>query len=53
VAHALGQAGIGFRMKSLGIPGEFGQSAYLADQLYEKYGQTAAKLVEAAEALMK
>jgi len=53
VAHALGQAGIGFRMKSLGIPGEFGQSAYLAEQLYEKYGQTAAKLVEATEALLK
>jgi transketolase len=53
VAHALAQAAIPFRMKSLGIPGVFGQSAYLAEQLYEKYGLTAAGLVAAAESLMR
>lgn len=52
ISHALAQAGIGHRMKSLGIQGEFGQSAYLADQLYEKHGLTAAKLIQAALELL-
>lgn len=53
VAHALATAGIEHRMKSLAIPGEFGQSAYLAEHLYEKHGMTAAKLVEAAKQLVR
>lgn len=53
LSHALSQAGIAHRAKSLGIPGEFGQSAYMAEELYEKYGMTAAGLVSAAEELMK
>ena len=53
VSHALSQAGVAHRMTSLGIPGEFGQSAYLAEQLYERHGLTTAKLVEAATVLMK
>jgi transketolase len=53
VAHALAQAGIVHRMKSLGIHGEFGQSAYVAEDLYQKHGLTAAKIVEAARELMK
>ena len=53
ISHALSQAGIAHRTHTLGIDGEFGQSAYLADNLYEHHGLTAAKLVEAAEALMK
>ena len=48
VAHALSQAGISLKLKSLGIPGEFGQSAYKAEELYAKFGLTAAKLAEAA-----
>ena len=52
VAHALATAGIAHRMKSLAIPGEFGQSAYLAEQLYERYGLTTAKVMEAAQALL-
>ena len=52
VSHALAQAGVTHRAVSLGIRGEFGQSAYLADQLYEKHGLTATKLVEAARQLM-
>ena len=52
VAHALATAGIAHRMKSLAIPGEFGQSAYLAEHLYERHGMTTAKLVEAAKALI-
>jgi transketolase len=53
VSHALSQAGIAHRIKTLGVRGEFGQSAYVADHLYEHHGLTAAKLVEAAQALMK
>ena len=53
ISHALSQAGIAHRMKSLGIRGEFGQSAYLAEHLYEKHGLSAAKMVEAAMALLK
>jgi transketolase len=52
LAHALAQAGLKPRMISLGIPGEFGQSAYLAEQLYEKHGLTAAKMVDAAKTLL-
>ncbi len=52
VAHALATAGIAHRMKSLAIPGEFGQSAYLAEQLYERYGLTTSKVMEAAQGLM-
>jgi transketolase len=52
LSHALAQAGMAHRMKSLGIPGEFGQSAYQADHLYQKYGMTAAGMVQAAEALL-
>jgi transketolase len=53
VAHALAQAGLVHRMKSLGIKGEFGQSAYVAEDLYQKHGLTAAKIVDAARELMK
>jgi transketolase len=53
VSHALSQAGIAHRIHSLGIKGEFGQSAYLADELYKLHGLTAEKMVEAAEALMR
>ena len=53
ISHALSTAGIAHRMKSLGIRGEFGQSAYVAEHLYEHHGLTAAKLIEAAQALMK
>jgi transketolase len=52
VSHALSAAGIAHTLKSLGISNEFGQSAYLAEQLYEKHGLTVAKLVEAARALL-
>jgi transketolase len=53
VSHALSQAGIPHRMKSLAIQGEFGQSAYLAEDLYKKHGLTAAKIIEAAQELMR
>lgn len=53
LSHALSRAGIAHRVTSLGIPGEFGQSAHVAEDLYKKYGTTADGLVAAAEALMK
>jgi len=48
VSHALSQAGIAHRVETLGIQGEFGQSAYLAEQLYVKHGLTGPKMAEAA-----
>lgn len=53
VIHALVQAGVPIKAKSLGIKGEFGQSAYLADELYEKHGLGASGIIAAAEALLK
>jgi transketolase len=52
VSHALSNAGIAHTIRSLGIPGEFGQSAYLAEELYQKYGLTGPKVAEAALALI-
>jgi transketolase C-terminal domain/subunit len=44
--------GIAHQIRSPGIHGEFGQSAYLAEQLYERHGLTGAKMAEGALALM-
>ena len=52
VSHALSNSGIAHLMKSLGIHNEFGQSAYLAEELYVKHGLTAPKMAEAALALI-
>jgi transketolase len=53
ISHALSQAGITHRIRSLGIHGEFGQSAYVAEELYKHHGLTAEKMVEAAFELIK
>ena len=37
VSHALSNADIAHRIKTLGIAGEFGESAYKADELYDKF----------------
>ena len=52
ISHALSRAGIAHRIQSLGIDGEFGQSAYVAEQLYEKHGLTTEKMMAAAERLL-
>ncbi len=52
VSHALSNAGVAHTVKTLGIHGEFGQSAYLAEELYVKHGLTAPKLAEAALTLL-
>ncbi|MFZ5807517.1 MAG: transketolase C-terminal domain-containing protein [Verrucomicrobiota bacterium] len=38
LVHALAQHGVQFKAQSLGIRGEFGQSAYFAKQLYQARG---------------
>ena len=53
ISHALSNAGIAHRLKTLAIHGEFGQSAYLAEELYKAHGLTTEKMVEAATALVK
>jgi transketolase len=52
LSHALSGAGIAHRITTLGIAGEFGQSAYLAEQLYQHHGLTAERMVQAALALV-
>ncbi len=52
VSHALSLSGISHQMRSLGIAGEFGRSAYVADDLYELHGLTANRMVEAALELL-
>jgi len=53
VSHALSLADIAHKIRSLGIHGEFGQSAYVAEDLYEKHGLTGPKMAEAALQLLK
>jgi transketolase len=52
VAHNLALDGVSFRMKSLGVHGEFGQSAYNAIELYQKHGMDAENIVKAAHSLL-
>ena len=52
VSHALSNAGIAHCVKTLGINNEFGQSAYMAEELYVKHGLTGPKMAEAALALL-
>jgi transketolase len=52
VSHALSQAGIAHRVKTLAIHGEFGQSAYKAEELYKKHGLSADHIVAAARELI-
>lgn len=52
VSHALSRAGIAHVIRSLGINDEFGQSAYVAEHLYEKHGLTGPKMAQAALELL-
>lgn len=51
LVHALALEGVSLKVKSLGIPGIYGQSAYLASQLYERYGLSVKGISEALRAL--
>ena len=46
-AHALAQSGVAFKMKSLGVKGEFGQSSYKAVELYQKHGIDGSAIMKA------
>lgn len=48
LAHALVRDGVSLKMKSLGVKGEFGQSAYNAIDLYKKHGIDAGAIASAA-----
>lgn len=48
LAHALLQADVAVKVKSLGVHGEFGQSAYTAQDLYKKHKVDASAIVETA-----
>lgn len=52
VSHALSNSGIAHQIKTLGIAGEFGQSAYKADELYDKFGLNVEGVKAAAKELM-
>lgn len=47
IVHALHTAGVEFKSTTLGIRGEFGQSAYKADQLYARYDLSSEGIVKA------
>jgi len=51
ILHALHLNGIPFQAKTLGIQGEFGQSAYKADQLYARFDLSTEGIVKAYETL--
>lgn len=51
IVHALHTNGVKFSAKTLGIQGEFGQSAYKADQLYARFDLSAEGIVKAFESL--
>ena len=48
LAHQLNLKKIPFTMKSLAVAGTFGQSAYMAVELYKKHGLDAASIEKAA-----
>jgi transketolase len=52
LSHALSAAGFPHRARTLGIAGEFGQSAYVAEHLYEKHGLTGPAMAAAALELL-
>ncbi|MBY0414098.1 MAG: transketolase, partial [Bdellovibrionales bacterium] len=51
ILHALHTNGVDFKAKTLGIGGEFGQSAYKADQLYARFDLSSAGIVKAYHSL--
>ncbi|MCB0356010.1 MAG: transketolase [Bdellovibrionales bacterium] len=53
VAHAMAQRGVLKRMRSLGVADHFGQSAYAANELYEKHAMDKNALIKAALAMVE
>lgn len=52
MTHQFVQAGFNIQVKSLGVHGEFGQSAYNAIDLYRKHNMDSASIAKAAEKLL-
>jgi transketolase len=52
LSHALSAAGVRHQVATLGIRGEFGQSAYVAEHLYEQHGLTGPQMAAAALKLL-
>jgi transketolase len=53
LTHALLQDGVSLKVKSLGVKGEFGQSAYTALELYKKHGLDSTAIAAAARELSR
>ena len=53
ISHALLQAGCIFKLKSLGIGGSFGRSAYKAAHLYQSHGLTPERVLQEAKKLLQ
>ena len=51
LSHALSDQGTRHQVTTLGIGGGFGQSAYMAEHLYERHGLTAKDMADAAQKL--
>ena len=51
IAHKLMLSDVSFKLKSLAVQGEFGQSAYNAIDLYKKHGLDAATIVKTIKSL--
>ena len=51
LVHALKTSGAEFKVKTLGVKGHFGQSAYTADQLYDQNGLGTSAIKEAFNSL--
>ena len=52
LTHALLLEGVQLKVRSLGVKGEFGQSAYNAIDLYEKHGMDSSAIVRAVKSLL-
>ena len=52
ISHALSQSGIPHQIKSIGMKGGFGQSAYVAEELYKAHGLTTDRMIESARQLL-
>ena len=52
LSHALSRGGISHRVRTLGIDGQFGQSAYQADHLYDKNGLSVEGVIAAVKELL-
>ena len=53
LSHHLKLLGFDFKLISLGVQGEFGQSAYGADELYAKHHMDSDAIINASEKLMR